>query len=314
MRRTVASSLALAICLATSLATAAPAVGRYADSLYSQLDHPGSTFASSSQFASPGDEQYSTEVADDFTVPIDEVWQLRRVDVRGDFNRSLTPVEPPNILNVRLYRRGGAMPGALLYSQSLPAVQQPNYYASLPSAPVLIPGRYWISVQRIVYSSSPMGSIRWAWQTRDELSGRIAVAKCPNWQPRALCQPGTTGPDQLFSVGGQADPLLDIGRSHSKPNGTAAIRVYSPVAGRASVRDFRGGAGRIKVLHTRLEGALAGQAGKVLQVVPKKRLRQRLKDGETIKLSVVFGFRPDGGDQFLDKRKVKLKLRPADAG
>src|SRR5262249_42427453 len=134
IRRFSLLSGVLAVCL-TAPTMASGAV------LYDQTDFATLDNHGSNDWIAPNDA-YDDQIADDFSVPQGQTWQISQVDVIG-----ANGYDAPTV-NVFLYASAGTLPGAELFHQPVVATGGPNYSIALTEAPSLSTGSYWISVQQ----------------------------------------------------------------------------------------------------------------------------------------------------------------------
>lgn len=177
--------------------------------LFDQYDNLGQT-NSNSQDYEPAYDEFDSESADDFTVPIGTEWHIERVDVAGEY----TTQGPASAAHVRIYTNSAdELPLNLLAER----LDQPlfdslgNFEITLSPPISLLPGTYWIGVQA---RQDFMPSLRWYWQDRHALTLAGAVWRnpgdghqtgCTGFTRRAICRPPTaTEPDQVFRLSGDA--------------------------------------------------------------------------------------------------------------
>ena len=182
--------------LIVALALVLPASASAA-TLYDQLDNAAPTDATDSYFYPPPGE--NVQVADDFTVPVGQAWQLTSAQAPG----------PVGTLPYRLtlFADSGDSPGGQLFQ-----VQATNSGNTFPinGAPQLQAGHYWISIQL-------MNLAVWLWKDRTVQSGSPAMVQnpdgmefptCTTWKPRTQCPPAdSSNPDQVFALNGDAVPV-----------------------------------------------------------------------------------------------------------
>ena len=124
--------------------------------LYTQGTTPAD--GSPSQVFEPANAAFTSQAADDFTVPAGTTWTVTRVTANGFGTGN------PTSVNVFFYANSGAnLPGAAVvsYNNVVTFVRTgPNYSVTLPSAAVLAPGTYWVSIQ--VNMSFASGG-QWFW-------------------------------------------------------------------------------------------------------------------------------------------------------
>ena len=168
-----------------------------AATLYDQLDNPAPSDATDSYFYPPPGE--NVQLADDFTVPAGQAWQLTGARAPG----------PVGTLPFRLtlFADSGGGPGGQVFQ-----VQATNSGDTFPisGAPQLKAGRYWISIQL-------MNLAVWQWRDRTVQSGSSAMLQnpdgmefptCTSWKPRTQCPPAdSSNPDQVFALSGDAVPV-----------------------------------------------------------------------------------------------------------
>jgi hypothetical protein len=190
------------VALTVALALAVPASASAA-TLYDQLDHPATGFGSAtdSYFYPMAD---NVQVADDFTVPSGQAWQVTGAQTNG-------PVGTYDF-RLTLYTDAAGMPGSQIFQvqATTPGSSGATYTFSLGGAPQLQAGHYWISIQL-------MNLAVWQWTNRTVQSGSPAMLQnpdgadypaCTTWTPRTQCVPSTAAfPDQVFSLSGNAVPV-----------------------------------------------------------------------------------------------------------
>jgi hypothetical protein len=179
--------------------------------LYDQMDSASGQASVSDDYSNANslDEQ----IADDFTVPAGESWEISQVDVLG----SAPSGNPPSTVNVFIYSNAGGLPGAQSFSQTgIAATGGPNYSIPLTAAPVLVPGTYWISVQQ---AEAVESTAVWYWNDRDAQSGNPAayrntgggrVPSCLDWGIKYVCLENEPPiyPDQNFKLSGTSAPYV----------------------------------------------------------------------------------------------------------
>jgi hypothetical protein len=206
--------------LRTMAAVACGAIGLLALSasadaatLHDQADSPSS--ALNRGIFSLTDPTLDVQAADDFTVPARQSWLIQSVDVIGHYDAGAGPIASANVF---LYSNSGSLPGVQLFAQRsvIPAngTAGPNFNLPVTSAPLLVAGTYWVSVQANFTTASDI----WDWDTRTIQSGNPAVfransgfALCPGaigaWITRSTCAQLAGDPDQLFRLNGTSFTL-----------------------------------------------------------------------------------------------------------
>jgi hypothetical protein len=135
-------------------------------------------------------------------IPFGEKWTIDEIDVTGALETS--PVDSQ--VNAYIYSDGSGVPGTEVFTRlGIAATNSPNYHVPLTSGPVLGPGTYWVTIQKVV-GSGPF----WSWGT--ETVGRGTAAQWFNtsggppgcgplaWHRRQTCFPGPGHPDQTFAL------------------------------------------------------------------------------------------------------------------
>ena len=187
--------------------------------LVNQLDHSSEWGVLSINFQSIYND-YSTESADDFTVPAaDGSWIIHQVDAIGwckDIDTG-EPISCSNLesANVRIYRDASGLPAdTAFYSadeQNISVVSSSGnvakrYTIELETPAVLAEGKYWISVQ----INRDFEDGFWYWNLRTIQSGSIYAWRNPGggwgvssiWTNISDLQPDADDPDINFYLGG----------------------------------------------------------------------------------------------------------------
>jgi hypothetical protein len=189
------------LALAAVVALALP-VSASAATLYDQLDNEatGSGSGTQSYFYPMGE---NVQVADDFTVPPGQAWQLSGAQAPGPFGT--------NDFRLTLFADAGGQPGTQIFQlQATDSNSTGTYTFPLSGAPQLQAGHYWISIQL-------MNLEIWSWANRTVLSGSPAMLQnpdgaefpaCTTWKPRTQCLTSSSSfPDQVFALSGDAVPV-----------------------------------------------------------------------------------------------------------
>ena len=299
------------------VACALPASARAA-ALYDQTDHPDPSGNHASNDYNPPDDDWENQIADDFTVPGGQSWQVSHVDVLG----VVDPGSPPSTVNVFLYSNAGTLPGTELFrATGIAASSQPNYSIPVTGAPDLTPGTYWVSVQQ---AGSMLGATQWFWNERSVQSGSPAVIRapgghvspaCTGWVTLVTCFSGGP-PDMLFKLSGTAAPyppppplpsnLLTLGKPKlNKKKGTATQPVTVPGPGVLTLT----GKGVVTRRPARASASRAvSAAGTVnLLVKPKGKAKRKLNSTGRAKVKVTITFVPTGGSPNAQTKTIKLK-------
>jgi hypothetical protein len=200
----------LGVLIAAVMALLAAPTGAGAAVLYDQTANPSGGGHGSNEYNSPN-EGWDDQIADDFTVPPGQSWQISHVDVLGSVGSSPTP---PSSVNVFLYANAGTLPGTELFHETgIAATGQPNYSIPLIGAPDLAPGTYWVSVQQV---GAELASGSWSWSETSTVSGNPAAwrnpggsasTSCSDWGTLAACLSLVSNPDELFKLSGTAAPF-----------------------------------------------------------------------------------------------------------
>jgi hypothetical protein len=188
--------------LTVALALAVPASASAA-TLYDQLDNvaTGTGSASDSYFYPMGE---NVQVADDFTVPAGQAWQVTGALAKG-------PIGNYDFI-ITLFADAGGAPGSQVFQtqSTTPGSTGTTYTFPVSGVPQLQAGHYWISIQL-------MNLAVWQWPNRTVQSGSPAMlqnpdgaefATCTTWKPRTQCQLNSSAfPDQAFALSGDAVPV-----------------------------------------------------------------------------------------------------------
>jgi hypothetical protein len=299
-----------------ALACALPARA-YGAVLYDQTDFPESGGSLSDDF---DNNTLDTQLADDFSVPAGQSWQISQVDAPG-----IRVGIPPPTIDVFLYANGGTLPGAQLFHQAgITATGGPNYSIPLAGAPSLGSGTYWISV---VQDGVMHGTTDWYWNLRTNQSGNPAAFRnpgngfatgCTDWGQLTACNGGGPPEDLLFKLSGTAAlpvppaPSNQVTFGALKRNtktGTAKLTVNVPGGGTISLfgkglvhqRPVRSGAGR-------LAARAVATAGPVkLLIKAKGKAKRKLNSRGKVKVKPKITFTPTGGSAKTQTKKIVLK-------
>ena len=175
--------------------------------LYSQYDNPSANSYSTQNFE-PVLDAYDDFLADDFTVPTGQKWNLDRVDVQGTYFNGTGPADS---MNVFIYTEAITMPGTLVYSRTAMSFANVDTNFSIVVSPAIVlePGKYWVSVQAN-QNFDPAG--QWGWTGRTVTSNFPAMwqnpgggfgSLCTSWGLRSVCVSGPEAPDQVFRLLGK---------------------------------------------------------------------------------------------------------------
>lgn len=186
--------------------------------LYDQTDYPMyPPFAAiSSQNFEPQFNAFDAQAADDFEVPAGvSGWGIRMVEIKGYYvgggARNATSV------NIWFYADAGGLPGDQVYAALgvIPSsgLDTGRFVIDLPTAALLEPGRYWVSVQANL--DLLPDNRQWAWQKRIVQNGYESAFRnpgdgfgtgCKDWGARVTTCGSVGGPDLLFRLGGASAP------------------------------------------------------------------------------------------------------------
>jgi hypothetical protein len=140
--------------------------------IYDQLFPLGWNYLVSQQFTDPGNVNNTSIAADDFTVPEGESWDIRYIDVAGQYFQ-WTGV-PVTAFNIYFYADNNGVPGAAIHSfenytdYNEILLDEENYsYKYEFMLPAVIPftsGVYWVGVQAVAdYNVSN----QWGWYNHE---------------------------------------------------------------------------------------------------------------------------------------------------
>jgi hypothetical protein len=315
-RRAALLALTLALFTAAMPGAAGAAV------LHDQTDSPSGLADPSSDFLTINDNSDS-QIADDFTVPAGQSWQISQVDVIG-----VNSGVPPSAVNVFLYSNAGTLPGAELFNETGITSSGPSYSIPITGAPSLTSGTYWVSVQQAGADFEACTGVPevcaggyWTWTDRTVQSGNPAAFRegggwstscTASWGARMTCI-GGPDPDQLFKLTGtltQGPPppppppppsnSFTIGEVSGKK-----VSLTVPGAGGIDVNDAN--ASKRKPL-LKPSSATASGAGTV-EVALKltKAAKKKLKQKDRVKVNAAITFTPTGGTANTQDKALKVK-------
>jgi hypothetical protein len=217
MRIAVSVSL-LAILVMSGGAAAAPAMPQAV--LYDQTNNPGGGWIGSTNFLNNVSyNSLDSQGADDFVVPGNQIWQVTRVSVGGDYEGA-NGTQVVDSVMVQFYSNGANnLPQTRIYSATIGPGSQfgelvsGNFVLTLTSAVSFPPGHYWFSVQankEVVQNNG----VQWHWLERATQSQTASVWRnpgdgyatgCTSFKPRITdCDhpAGSESPDLLFKLEG----------------------------------------------------------------------------------------------------------------
>jgi len=274
--------------------------------LHDQLGPGGQLLNVNSQDFSPPFEAYDDFGADDFVVPANTVWRVTKVEVRG--NSSGTAAQTANLF---LYRDGGTIPGANLFSQRNVPRGTGQTYPDLDLAasfPVLPPGRYWVTVQANLDFT---GGNNWWWEDYAPQFGQPAAFEqpgdgfgdgCTTFATRYTgpCYPGSeAAPDQSFRLSGdQTGSKLKILKAKPRRGGKVKLTVNASNLGTLVAKSSQLKTARIQVT----------TLGKVsFAMKPKLKTRRKLEQKDRIKAKIKLSLPDLLGKPVTGKGKTKLR-------
>ena len=215
----------------------APALAAPKTILYDQYDNPGGSANPSQQF--PDFPAANAQVADDFPLPLGQVWRVNEVDVAGSYTAGGGPAQSFNVYFYTSVVSGSyAVPGLAVYTATAQTYSMPitgSFQIPLASPAILIGGiNYFVSVQA-VQNLNPTG--QWFWGDRSDVAqspaawrnpgGAFGVPACRNWDRRDFCIDDADSPDQQFRLIG----TLAGAATATPPNtGTPTATVPPPPA------------------------------------------------------------------------------------
>ena len=190
--------------------------------LYDQMDTPSGGGLLSQDFETT-QNAYDSQAADDFVVPVGQVWTITGVAVVGDYN-----ADRPASFNVYFYQDGGGIPGAPLTSALLQGYTGGTQSGALLTitltAPVsLAAGTYWVSTQARLDNGPGdpyLGGHYWYWERRN-----ISTYSHTAWQ-----NPGEGFYSQCATWAAAADNCPFLGDLRFRLNGALASGVAPTIA------------------------------------------------------------------------------------
>jgi hypothetical protein len=283
--------------------------------LYDQTDSAGSSSVVSTDYDSEHDS-LDSQIADDFTVPAGQSWEIDHLDVIG----TIFMLSPPPKVHVFLYADSGIFPGAELFRQEgIPAANGPNYSIPISGAPLLPPGTYWVSAQQAEGNGDPIKFTDWSWTNRTVQNGDPAAFRnpgngymtgCIDWGSLTPCSGPDAGPDVLFKLSGTSSPFPPPTGSSTPPSnrftfgnlrrnrkkGTAKLTVVLP------------GPGTLKLTGRGLVQRVVMATGTVrLLIKAKGKAQSKLSRTGTVKLKATIAFTPTGGSPSTRAKAIVLK-------
>ena len=145
--------------------------------------------------------------ADDFTVPVGEIWEIKNVAIDGYLQSN----KNPDSYNVAFYANSGSLPGAVIRQENIqPSAGTASPNLSLGTSLLLQPGTYWMSVQAVIDYGTGDG---WYWNTYADAvtlgspyafinpGNGFGTVCSPNWGIGTVCV-ATTFKDLSFSLNG----------------------------------------------------------------------------------------------------------------
>ncbi|HTG18107.1 MAG TPA: proprotein convertase P-domain-containing protein, partial [Blastocatellia bacterium] len=155
---------------------------------------------------------FDSECADDFVVPVGEIWTINQVFVVGEYSIA----GPAASANVVFYADSSTLPGAVAATAANSPVTTDvggDFTITLSAPAVLTSGTYWVSVQANL-NFTPTG--QWFWDNRSTISNSGAAWRnpgggfgvgCTSFGRKTTCLPTQNGPDELFQILGTSAPV-----------------------------------------------------------------------------------------------------------
>ncbi|HEY0071593.1 MAG TPA: hypothetical protein VGE04_16635, partial [Chloroflexia bacterium] len=180
--------------------------------LHDQFDYFASSSSTSQNFE-PDYDTYDTQVADNFTVPFRQVWEIDEIRVAGVYSGTGEAVS----VNVFFYATGqNNLAGSAVFTRTnvtyTPGAYKGDLVVKLDPPASFSQGQYWVSVQA---NQNYLGSGQWFWRdrTREDVAynhalwrnpgGAFSSYYCRDWGRRAPdCHVGWPDPEQVFSLSG----------------------------------------------------------------------------------------------------------------
>jgi hypothetical protein len=170
------------------------------------------------------DDEANTDIlADDFTVPPGQTWQLSGAEVAGFYSGGIAPPSPPPI-NVWIFADSGGLPGAQAFAATPTATSVgPNFSIPVTGAPPLEAGTWWLAVQYA--NGSVTTGPSWGWAGRLAQVGNEAAINqhfplpptCPALTWRHFTDCGVATHDLAFRlIGSLAPPAVTTAKRCKK--------------------------------------------------------------------------------------------------
>ncbi|HEX3945837.1 MAG TPA: hypothetical protein VHW69_17310 [Rhizomicrobium sp.] len=161
-------------------------------------------------------DQYDSQGADDFTVPDGHNWQIKEIDVTGQY---LYTGGNADTANVFFYKNKGGLPGKQIAECDNVSTNDTGTGAFVLKMPKsckidLKAGHYWVTVQANLDLNST--AQQWFWETNTTPLGAAAAWQDPNggwaglgvpsdcntWKMLSYCLAGSSG-DWMFALKGK---------------------------------------------------------------------------------------------------------------
>jgi len=177
--------------------------------LYNQNDDDADSAITSQNFEAQYDA-FDNQAADDFRVPANTTWKVKKVIVTGTYQGFPGPASSENVF---YYKDAGGLPGTLRAELDNIAGADSGGNFVIP-APVRVKGgdlgrTYWVSVQ--INMDFSIGG-QWYWETRSVQTDNRAAwqnpgngfgTNCTTWATMQTCL-GFPGPDLMFALSGRS--------------------------------------------------------------------------------------------------------------
>ncbi len=175
--------------------------------LYDQYNYSSNSSYTSQNFEAEFDG-FDSFIADDFSVPVGQKWEVSRVDAEGDY---FEPPGPADSFNVFFYTNAITLPGTLITSRVEMTYTNvmSDFYIIVSPTVALEAGKYWVSVQA---NQDYATEGQWGWMGRYFTSNNSAAWQnpggafghdCTTWGQRISCIPGHSDPDQVYRLVGK---------------------------------------------------------------------------------------------------------------
>jgi hypothetical protein len=171
--------------------------------LYNQNNNDSTVGVVSQNFEASNDA-FDAQSADDFIVPVGQIWTVKTILVTGVYFNGSGPAASEN---VTIYHDNAGVPGTVAAAVTKVGLDSAGSFIIKTGSIALNAGHYWLSVQANMDFST---GGEWGWESRTKQHKVVAQWQNPNggfgtgcttWGPLPTCVP-SGGPDLMFKLKG----------------------------------------------------------------------------------------------------------------